>query len=48
VLGTEDPYYNIENEEKECAYFSEIGFNVHRFEGKHDIDSKTLLGILQK
>jgi hypothetical protein len=48
VLGTEDPYYTSENEETECAYFSEIGFNVHRFTGKHDIDSKTLLEILQK
>jgi predicted esterase len=48
VLGTEDPYYTSENEETECAYFSEIGFNVHRFDGKHDIDSKTLLGILKK
>jgi predicted esterase len=46
VLGTEDPYYTHENQEKECAYFSEIGFKVHRFEGKHDIDSATLLSIL--
>jgi predicted esterase len=46
VLGTEDPYYTTENQEKECAYFSEIGFKVHRFAGKHDIDSATLLSIL--
>lgn len=48
VLGTNDPYYTSGNEETECAYFTEIGFNVHRFEGKHDIDSDTLSGILQK
>lgn len=47
VLGTEDPYYTSENQEKECAYFSEIGFHVHRFEGKHDIDQNTLLRIVK-
>lgn len=47
VLGTEDPYYTRENQEKECAYFSEIGFHVHRFEGKHDIDQNTLLRIVK-
>jgi uncharacterized protein with ATP-grasp and redox domains len=46
ILGKEDPYYTTENQEKECAYFSEIGFKVHRFEGKHDVDSATLLSIL--
>ncbi|MEN9972138.1 MAG: hypothetical protein RIS20_485 [Bacteroidota bacterium] len=48
VLGTDDPYYTIENQEKECAYFSELGYHIHRFEGKHDIDQSTLLGILEK
>jgi predicted esterase len=48
VLGTDDPFYTTENQEKECAYFSELGYHIHRFKGKHDIDSKTLLGILQK
>ncbi len=48
VLGNEDPYYTKENEENECAYFSEIGFHVHRFDGKHDIHQSTLLGILEK
>lgn len=46
ALGTEDPYYTSENQEKECTYFSSIGFQVHRFEGKHDIDAKTLASIL--
>jgi predicted esterase len=46
VLGTEDPYYTKENQETECAYFSELGYGIHRFEGKHDIDQATLLSIL--
>ena len=46
VLGTEDPYYSEENQASECAYFSELGFHIHRFEGKHDIDQATLLSIL--
>jgi predicted esterase len=47
VLGTEDPYYTLENQEKECAYYSEIGFKIHRFEGKHDIDQNTLMPLLK-
>lgn len=46
VLGTEDPYYSEEKQVTECAYFSELGFQIHRFEGKHDIDQATLLSIL--
>ena len=46
VLGTEDPYYTEEYQEIECAYFSELGYHIHRFEGKHDIDQATLLSIL--
>ncbi len=46
VVGREDPYYTSENQEKECAYFSSLGFSIHRFEGKHDIDAKTLASIL--
>jgi predicted esterase len=48
VLGTEDPYYTEENQVTECAYFSELGYRNHRFEGKHDIDQPTLLTILQQ
>ncbi len=47
VLGTDDPYYTIENQEKECMYFSELGYHIHRFEGKHDINPTTLLSILE-
>lgn len=47
VLGTEDPYYSNEEQIKECTYFTEIGYHIHRFEGKHDIDRSTLLKILQ-
>jgi predicted esterase len=47
VLGTEDPYYSQEEQEMECASFLACGFKVHRFDGKHDIDSKTLLEIIR-
>ena len=47
VLGTEDPYYTQENQASECAYFLELGFHIHRFEGKHDIDQATLISILE-
>jgi predicted esterase len=46
VLGTEDPYYTQENQETECSYFLEFGYQIHRFEGKHDIHQATLLSIL--
>ena len=47
VLGKDDPYYSKEIQESECAYFSGLGYHIHRFEGKHDIDSKTLFSILR-
>lgn len=37
VLGTEDEYFNAENQQKAFAYFSEQGFQNHSYEGKHTI-----------
>ncbi|MFM6935658.1 MAG: alpha/beta hydrolase [Flavobacteriales bacterium] len=47
VLGTDDPYYTTENQAKERAYFTEIGFQVHRFDGTHDLDASLLNQLLK-
>jgi predicted esterase len=47
VLGKNDPYYDTVAQEKECAYYSEIGYQIHRFDGKHDIDAETLKQLIR-
>ncbi|MFN5416833.1 MAG: alpha/beta hydrolase [Flavobacteriia bacterium] len=43
VLGSEDEYFSPENYLKINAFYKSKHFNVINFEGKHKIDSNTLL-----
>lgn len=48
VLGNEDIFFNVDQQKEAMRFFDELGFETVEFEGKHDIDAKTLSYILQK
>jgi len=48
VLGTEDEFFNENQQQEVKQFFEKLQFEVLTFEGKHDIDSKTLGHILEK
>lgn len=39
VLGTEDPYFDINSAETACNDYREKQFEIHRFEGQHDLNA---------
>lgn len=47
VVGKEDPYYDAEKIDQQSQYFTEksVNFDTVLFDGKHEIDLKTLLSI---
>lgn len=46
VLGTQDLFFNEEQQQEAHSFFRELGFKTVSFEGNHDIDEKTLEDIL--
>jgi len=48
VVGDEDPFFPDDQLSKVKDSFSEIGYQVHAFAGKHDIDEKTLEVVIEK
>lgn len=46
VLGTEDEYYQGEEAQELIDHYQSMGFQVHTFTGKHDIDGEVLKRIL--
>lgn len=48
VLGTEDEYYQGETAVELTAMYKTLGFVVHTYEGKHDIEAGVLSSILTK
>lgn len=46
VLGTKDPYFDLESQTKVLNEYTELGFEIHTFDGPHDINQITLKSIL--
>jgi predicted esterase len=46
VLGTQDEYFNSEQQLTTLAFYSNLGCNTHTFNGSHTIDNITLKQIL--
>lgn len=46
VIGSKDPYFDSESSVKVQNEYTELGFEIHTFEGAHDIHSQTLLAVL--
>lgn len=46
VLGSNDEFFNEAQQQETVQFFEELGFETVKFEGKHDIDAKTLENIL--
>jgi len=47
IIGTEDEFYNSEQQQNELINYQSNGFETIHFEGKHDIDFKILSDILK-
>lgn len=48
VLGTEDEYFDQEEQKQAIAFYTEHGFKTTQFVGKHDICLSTLTQILNQ
>ncbi len=46
VLGTQDEYFNSEQQLSTLSFYTDLGFNTHAFNGSHSIDNITLNQIL--
>ncbi len=46
VLGDKDPYFTSEKQKEVLTLHENLGMNILQFDGKHDIDGKTLETIL--
>jgi predicted esterase len=46
VIGTDDQFYNPEEQKSEMKLYQNIGFQTLQFNGKHDIEADTLKYIL--
>lgn len=46
VLGKQDPYFDSEDQIKVINEYTELGFNLHTFEGPHDLDQQMLSTVL--
>ena len=46
VIGTQDEYFNSEQQLSTLSFYADLGFNTHTFNGSHTIDSLTLKQIL--
>jgi predicted esterase len=47
AIGDQDPYFLEAQKEEVLQTYRNLGFQIHEFEGKHDIDPTTLSKILQ-
>jgi predicted esterase len=47
VMGKQDPYFDLGQQQIVLNEYRELGFDIHTFEGGHDIDTITLEGLIQ-
>jgi predicted esterase len=48
VIGSNDPYFAAESKAKIQEEYLALGFDIHTFEGVHDLDLQTLLALLNQ
>jgi predicted esterase len=48
VIGSKDPYFDSESSAKVQNEYTELGLEIHTFEGAHDIHPQTLRAVLDK
>jgi predicted esterase len=48
VIGSKDPYFNSENIVKVQHEYTQLGFDIHTYEGAHDLDAQMLRTVLSK
>jgi predicted esterase len=48
VLGKQDPYFDLESHTNAIKEYTELGFDIHTFDGPHDLDSQLLITLLTK
>lgn len=48
VLGVKDPYFDLESQTKVLNEYTELGFEIHTFDGIHDINQILLLSMLNE
>lgn len=48
VIGTEDEFYSIDDQEKLIEYYEQMGYNTLHYSGKHDIHNETLDEIIRQ
>ena len=48
VLGDKDPYFDLESKSKVLNEYTELGFEIHTFDGLHDINQITLRSMLNE
>ena len=48
VIGREDEFYSDEDQNALIQYYNTLGYDTHRFEGRHDIHAETLSKILRQ
>jgi len=48
ILGSQDEYFNLDQQKQILDFYSTKGFNTHTFNGKHTIDEDTLFQLLEK
>jgi predicted esterase len=48
VLGKQDRYFDLESQVNVLKEYTELGFDIHTFDGPHDLDQQTLLTVLTK
>ena len=48
VLGKQDPHFDLESQINVLKEYTELGFDIHTFDGSHDLDQQMLLTVLTK
>lgn len=48
LIGSEDEFYSMEKQDELERFYESIGYQVMRYEGKHDIHSETLSDLFRQ
>lgn len=46
IIGTDDEYYQGESQEELVSFYQNKGYQIHQYEGKHDIDGDLIVKLL--
>ncbi|OFZ51575.1 MAG: hypothetical protein A3D92_08555 [Bacteroidetes bacterium RIFCSPHIGHO2_02_FULL_44_7] len=48
LIGDKDPYFRADRQDELCSLFRSKGFEIHQFDGEHDIDTKILKPLISQ